>query len=440
MKEGKVKNVICQVYPGGIGEEAGIEIGDKLIAINGQFIEDIIEYKYCLAEEYLEVEIEKPNGEAWILEIDKGYDDDLGIEFDNPILTHMRSCQNKCIFCFIDQLPKGMRESLYFKDDDSRLSFLHGNYITLTNMRDEDIKKIIQYRISPINVSVHTTNGELRKRMLNNRFADNILDILKRLVENDIKVNCQIVLCPEVNDGEELDNTLRDLAALGNGVESVAVVPVGITRYREGLPQLKAFTQETAASAIEQVNRWQSFFRYEKKCNFVYISDEFYILADKEFPPVEDYEGFPQLENGVGMVAKLESEFVKYLSRLPVELKVNKRVTLVTGSLAYPFISSLIKRLENRVKGLSVEVLGVENQYFGGHVSVVGLLTGQDILRELRAIDVGDCVIIPESMLKSGEEIFLDDFTISDLQKELGVRIVVSPVNGKKLIQKILYK
>lgn len=440
MKEGKVKNIICQVYPGSIGEEAGIAVGDKLIAINGQYIEDIIEYKYCLAEEYLEVEIEKPNGEAWILEIEKGYDDDLGIEFDNPILTHMRSCQNKCIFCFIDQLPKGMRESLYFKDDDSRLSFLHGNYITLTNMREEDIKKIIQYRISPINVSVHTTNGELRKRMLNNRFADNILDILKRLVENDITVNCQIVLCPGVNDGEELDNTLRDLAALGKGVESVAVVPVGITQYRQGLPQLKAFDKETAAAAIDQVNRWQSFFRYDKKSSFVYISDEFYILADREFPSVEDYEGFPQLENGVGMVAKLERDFLNYLSRLPQGLKVNKRVTIVTGTLAYPFINSLAKKLEGAVHGLKVKVLGVKNQFFGGHVSVSGLLTGQDVLRELSAVDAGDCIIIPESMLKSGEEIFLDDFTVSDLQQRLDARIVVSPVDGRKLIQKILYK
>ena len=440
MKESKIKNVICQVYPGSIGEEVGIEVGDKLISINGQHIEDIIEYKYCLAEEYLEVEIEKQDGETWILEIEKGYDEDLGVEFDNPILTHMRSCQNKCIFCFIDQLPKGMRESLYFKDDDSRLSFLHGNYITLTNMREEDINKIIQYRISPINVSVHTTNGELRKKMLNNRFADNILDILQRLVNNDIKVNCQIVLCPEVNDGEELDNTLRDLAKLGTGVESVAVVPVGITRYREGLANIKPFNQETSSKAIEQIRRWQRHFMKSKKTHFVYISDEFYILSGLPFPTVEEYEGFPQLENGVGMVAKLEKEFMQYLTKLPAGLRFTKKATIVTGTLAHSFIEGLAKSLEQKVEGLTVNVVGVENQFFGGYVSVAGLLTGQDIVRTLKGTDMGEVVLIPESMLKSGEEVFLDDYTLNGLQEELGVRVIVSPVDGKKLIQRVLYK
>ena len=440
MKESKIKNVICKVYTGGIAEELGIEVGDKLISINGQHIEDIIEYKYCLTEEYLEVEIEKVSGEIWILEIDKNYDEDLGIEFDNPILTHMRSCQNKCIFCFIDQLPKGMRESLYFKDDDSRLSFLHGNYITLTNMREEDLNKIIQYRISPINVSVHTTNGELRKKMLNNRFADNILEVLKRLVASEIKVNCQIVLIPEVNDGEELDNTLKDLALLGKGVESVAVVPVGITRYREGLPNIKPFDKETSIKTIEQIHRWQKHFIKIRKSHFVYISDEFYILSGLEFPSVEDYDGFPQLENGVGMVSKLEKEFVQYLSKLPTKLKVSKKVTIVTGTLAQPIIKNLTNRLEKSIQGLSIDVLGVENKFFGGYVSVAGLLTGQDILNSLKERNLGNLVIIPESMLKSGEKVFLDDFTLQELMEEVGVRIVVSPVDGKKLIQNILYK
>lgn len=440
LKESKIKNIVCQVYPGSIGEEAGIEVGDKLIAINGHHIEDIIEYKYCLAEEYLEVEIEKQAGDTWILEIEKGYDEDLGIEFDNPILTHMRSCQNKCIFCFIDQLPKGMRDSLYFKDDDSRLSFLHGNYITLTNMREEDINKIIQYRISPINVSVHTTNGQLRKKMLNNPFADNILDILQRLVKNDIVVNCQIVLCPDVNDGEELDNTLRDLAKLGTGVESVAVVPVGITRYREGLANIKAFNRESSTKVIEQISRWQKHFIKSKKTHFVYISDEFYILSGLPFPAVEEYEGFPQLENGVGIVAKLEKEFLNYLSKLPEGIRITKKATIATGTLAQAFIEGLAKRLEQRVEGLTLKVIGVENQFFGGYVSVAGLLTGEDIARALKGTDLGDVVLIPESMLKSGEEVFLDDYTLKGLQEELGVRVVVSPVDGKRLIQRILYK
>lgn len=440
MKEGNIKNVICRVYPGSIGEELGIEVGDKLISINGQFIEDIIEYKYCLSEEFLEVEIEKADGEAWLLEIEKSYDEDLGIEFDNPILTHLKSCQNKCIFCFIDQLPKGMRESLYFKDDDSRLSFLHGNYITLTNMREEDINKIIKYRISPINVSVHSTNGELRKKMLNNRFADNIMDVLKRLVLNEIKVNCQIVLCPDINDGVELDNSLRDLARLGSGVESVAVVPAGITRFREGLHSIEPFTKETSLKTIVQINRWQKFFLSTKRSNFVYLSDEFYILAGIDFPPAEQYEGFPQLENGVGMMSKLEVEFMRYLRKLPKALKTQKKATIVTGTLAFSFIKALTDKLENKIEGLVVDVVAVANNFFGGCVSVAGLLTGQDILKALREVEIGDVLILPESMLKAGERVFLDDFTVEQLETELGVPITICPVDGKRLIQKVLYK
>ncbi len=438
LKEIKAKNIINIVEAGSIAEELGIEVGDMLISINGQPIEDIIEYKFYLADEYLEIIIEKPNGEQWDLEVEKDYDDDLGIDFENPILSHMKSCKNKCIFCFIDQLPPNMRQSLYFKDDDSRLSFLHGNYITLTNMKEEDINKIIRYRISPINISVHTTNGELRKKMLNNRFAGNIMDILNRLAENHITMNCQIVLCPGFNDQEELDNTIRDLGNLNEAIDSVAVVPVGLTRYREELVEIQPFTKETARGTIKQIEKWQKHFQPQIDRNFVYLSDEFYIIAEEEFPEVESYDGFPQLENGVGMMVDLQDSFYDALKEFPKTLEKPKTVTVVTGTLAYPFIKKLSDDLMDHVEGLKVNVVSVINDFFGGRVSVSGLLTGTDIIKNLQNQTVGEKIIIGENMLKSGEAVFLDDITVDDMEEKLGVPVQVSPVDGYGFIEKIL--
>lgn len=438
MKEVKKRNVINYVAPQSIAEELGIEVGDILLGINGQPIEDIIEYKFYLADEYLEVEIEKPHGEQWILEVEKEYDEDLGIDFENPILCHMRSCQNKCIFCFVDQLPPNMRESLYFKDDDSRLSFLHGNYITLTNMKEKDIEKIIQYRISPINVSVHTTNGELRKRMLNNRFAGNILEILKKLADHEIKMNCQIVLCPGVNDGVELDRTLADLGELSDAIQSTAVVPVGLTRYREKLPKVEAFTQQTALATVKQVMGWQRTFQKRLHRSFVHLSDEFYLTASVPFPAYKSYEGFPQLENGVGMVVKFRQEFLKALEKGPLTLAGPRKITVVTGTLASGLMNYLCKEVEARVPGLAVQVLTVENQFFGGHVSVSGLLTGQDIRDALLKFPRGEKIIIGENMLKSGEPVFLDDMTLDALEAQMAVPIAVSPVTGEGFLKALL--
>lgn len=438
LKETNTKNIISKVYKGSIADEIGIEIGDKLLKINGNKIEDIIDYKYYLADEYLEIEILKANGEYWIVEIEKEYDDDLGIEFESPIIDRVRSCKNKCIFCFIDQLPPNMRSSLYFKDDDFRLSFLQGNYITLTNMSEEDIDKIIKYRISPINISVHTTNSELRKKILNNRFADNILNILTKLAKNNIKMNCQIVLCPNLNDKNELDNTIRDLGKLNNNIDSVAIVPVGLTAYREGLQKIEPFNQKSASYVIDRVQIWQRKFKNSIGRNFVYVSDEFYILANRDFPTYESYEGFPQLENGVGLVAKFKYEFYQYLKVLSVTSKTHKHITAITGVAAYNIIKKMCDDLANKVRHLKIEVICVENKFFGGHISVSGLITGQDIYNTLKDKYLGDKVIIPQSMMKSGEKIFLDDYTVTMLETKLGIPIQISAVEGKKFIQTIL--
>ena len=438
MRETSIKNVISKVYTGSIAEEVGIQVGDELLKINGHEIEDIIEYKYYLADEYLEVEILKMDGEHWVVEVDKEYDEDLGIEFENPIIDQAKSCRNKCVFCFIDQLPPNMRQSLYFKDDDSRLSFLQGNYITLTNMSEEDINKIIKYRISPINVSVHTTNGELRKRMLNNRFAGNILETLSRLAENNIEMNCQIVLCPKLNDKDELDKTIEDLGKLSHSIGSVAVVPVGLTAYRDGLYKMEPFNKETASYTIDQVEKWQKRFSNSINRNFVHVSDEFYVLANRDFPEYENYEGFPQLENGVGLATKFKYEFDQYLKRLPVALKEPKHITVVTGTAAYDLIKRMCCDLTDKIGNLKVEAICVENKFFGGHVSVSGLITGQDIYNTLKNRNLGDRILIPESMMKSEEEIFLDDYTVTLLEEKLGVNIQVCEVNGKKFIQRVL--
>ncbi|MCC5911887.1 MAG: DUF512 domain-containing protein [Clostridiaceae bacterium] len=439
MKETGVKNVISKVYADSIAEEVGIEVGDILLSINEEAIEDIIEYKFYLSDEYLEVEIQKPDGEVWVIEIDKDYDEDLGLEFENPIIDQAKSCKNKCMFCFIDQLPENMRESLYFKDDDSRLSFLHGNYITLTNMKEEDINKIIQYRISPINISVHTTNGELRKKMLNNKHAGNILDILNRLADNGIDMNCQIVLCRDINDQEELDGTIEDLQKLNHAIGSVAVVPVGLSRYREGLYPLKPFDKETALATVKQVKDWQNKLDKSLGRNFVYLSDEFYLLANEALPSYESYNGFPQLENGVGMVVKFKQEFYDGLEKVQaISLENPKKVIVITGELIYATIHQLCNDLMSKIENLVIEVVPIKNDFFGGQVSVTGLVTATDILKNLRGKDLGEKILIPQSMMRAEEEVFLDDITIDEMEQQLNVKVQVCEVEGSTFIDRIL--
>ncbi|RKD27683.1 putative radical SAM enzyme, TIGR03279 family [Caminicella sporogenes DSM 14501] len=432
------KNIIANIVKGSIAEEIGIEPGDVLHSINGREINDIIDYLYHTADEYLEVEIEKENGEIWILEIEKEYDEDLGIIFSNPILDKANHCRNKCIFCFIDQLPKNMRKSLYFKDDDSRLSFLQGNFVTLTNLSDKDIDRIIEYNISPINVSIHTTNPQLRVKMLNNKTAGNILERLNKLTKNRILINGQIVLCPNINDKDELDRTIEDLYPLYPNLHSLAIVPVGVTKYREKLFPLKPFTKQQSIEVIKQIEKWQSFLKQKINTNFVYLSDEFFITADYDLPEYEEYEGFPQIENGVGLIRKFEFEFLSFLKKLPSNLKVKKDVSVITGTSAKKFIEGLAKKLMNKFKELNITVHVIKNEFFGETITVAGLITGQDIIKQLNGKYLGDRVIIPKSMLKSDEDIFLDDISVKELEKRLKTKVLVSQVNGKDFIKKII--
>jgi putative radical SAM enzyme (TIGR03279 family) len=430
-------NYISKVYNNSIADEIGIEIGDLLISINDQPIQDIIEYKFLMSDEYLEVEIQKKNGEIYIYEIEKEYDDDLGIEFTNPIIDKAKSCKNKCVFCFIDQLPKGMRETLYFKDDDSRLSFLQGNFVTLTNMSEEDIENIIKYRISPINISVHTTNPELRQKMIKNKFAGKVYDIMKRLASEGIEMNCQVVLCPGYNDKEELTRTISDLRNLYPYVNSMAVVPVGITKHRENLPNLEIFNKETANETINQVHEIQKKYLDELGTRFVFLSDEFYIIANRELLKYDEYEGFIQFENGVGMISKLEREIIDYLNELN-DNNISKEVSIATGHSAYEFIKQMAKIIMNKFNNVKINVYKITNNFFGETITVSGLITASDIIDQLQNKDLGDALYITRSMLKADEEIFLDNITLEELEEKLNVKVIPCLNEGKDFVDKLL--
>lgn len=434
------QHIVENVLPGSIAEEMEIEPGDVLLAINGNKIEDIFDYQYYVQDEYIEILIRKPNGEEWELEIEKDYDADLGITFENGLMDDYRSCHNKCIFCFIDQMPEGMRDTLYFKDDDSRLSFLQGNYVTLTNMSENDIDRIIRYHLAPINVSFQTTNPELRCRMLNNRFAGEALQKAWRLAEAGITMNGQIVLCKGVNDGEELERSIRDLARYAPTIESVSIVPVGLSKYREGLYPLEPFTKEDAKEVLATVHRWQEKIYEEHGIHFIHASDEWYILAEEAMPEEERYDGYLQLENGVGMLRLLENEFAEALEE---DKRANRKttprkLTMVTGRLAFPYIKSMSDRLMAYYEGLDIQVVAIRNDFFGERITVSGLLTGQDIQAQLTGLHLGERVILPQNVLKSGETVFLDDYTLEDLEKALQVPIDIVKSSGRDFIEVVL--
>lgn len=431
----KHKAVIEYVEPESLAFEAGLEKGDVILSVNGSDFYDILEYRYLTAEYEVVLRVLKKNGDTEEITIENDYED-LGIEFSNALIDTAKSCRNKCIFCFIDQLPKGMRETVYFKDDDTRLSFLQGNYVTLTNLNDDDLDRLIKMRVSPINISVHTTNPELRKKMLSNKNAGRIFEIMKRFSENGIHMNCQIVLCREYNDGEELDRTIRDIASLHPYAESLSVVPVGLTAYRDGLCSLKAFDRESSKEVIERVGRWQKRLKKEIGTRLVYLSDEFYINADEKIPDAEEYEGFPQIENGVGLVASMYEEFSAAVKLLKYKRK-KRTVSLVTGELVYEFISSLAKRLEELCDGLTVYVYPIKNNFFGGGVNVSGLVVGGDIMEQLKDKELGDEMLIPSSMLRAGEDVFLDDKTLIEVEEYLQVPIGAVDSDGYEFVEKI---
>jgi len=433
----KHEHIIKEIEPGSIAEELGIEPGDKLISINDQEIEDVFDYHFYVNDEELVLLIEKPDGEEWEFEIEKDFEEDLGIIFEQGLMDEYRSCRNKCMFCFIDQMPKGMRETLYFKDDDSRLSFLQGNYITLTNMSDHDVDRIVRYHLEPINISFHTTNPELRCKMLNNRFAGEALKKVDKFYEGGIQMNGQIVLCKGINDGEELERSIKDLSKYLPYLQSVSVVPAGLTKYREGLYPLEPFQKEEAIKVIDTIEKWQKKFYEEYDLHFIHASDEWYILADREVPEEERYDGYLQLENGVGMLRLLQNEFEEEYQNLEGDDRT-REVSIVTGGLAYPYLLSMAERIEEIYPNVKVHVYKIRNDFFGELITVSGLITGQDLLAQLKDKELGEAILIPCNMLRDGEEVFLDDITLSDVKASLQVEVNVVKSSGQALINAIL--
>ena len=432
-----MEHIVSAVTPGSIAEEMEIEPGDVLVSVNGQEPEDVFDYRYLMNEEEVLVVIRKPDGEEWELEIEKEYEDDLGMEFENGLMDDYRSCRNKCMFCFIDQLPKGMRDTLYFKDDDSRLSFLQGNYLTLTNMSEHDLEKIIYYKLSPINISFQATNPELRCKMLHNRFAGDVMDKVRRLKEAGIMMNGQIVLCRGVNDGEELDRSIRDLVTLMPELQSVSVVPVGLTRYRDGLYPLEPFTKEDACKVLDMIHSWEEKLLKEYGTHFIHAGDEWYILAERPMPEETTYDGYLQLENGVGMVRLLKEEVDAYLKKLPGDDR-KRRVTIATGELAAPYLREHAASIQKKYPGVEVQVITVKNEFFGGKITVAGLLTGQDLVKQLKGKDLGEELLLSINMLKSDEPIFLDDMTVEQLQTALQIKVSIVESSGNDFVNCIL--
>ena len=437
-------HLIKKILPGSIAEEFELAPGDRLISINGHEIEDIFDYQFYAEDTYIEILIEKPDGEQWILEVDKEEDEDLGIEFDNGLMDQYRSCHNKCIFCFIDQMPKGMRENLYFKDDDSRLSFLQGNYVTLTNMSDHDLDRIIQYHLSPINISFQTMNPELRCKMLNNRFAGEALKKVDRLNEAGIEMNGQIVLCKGVNDGEELAFSIREMMRYIPNLQSVSVVPVGLSKYRDGLFPLEPFTREDAREVLSTIHHYQNE-SYQKYGNhFIHASDEWYILAGEELPQEENYDGYLQLENGVGMMRLLLNEFEEAVKELQEKISVgtldfsSREISMATARLAYPFIRDMAARMMEMVPGLMIHVYEIRNDFFGEMITVSGLLTGQDLIAQLTGKELGEALYLPQNVLRSGEEVFLDDVTVTEMEKALQVKVDIIKSSGRDFVNAVL--
>lgn len=430
-------HIIKEIEKGSIAEEMGLNPGDELISINNTEIIDIFDYEYLIKDEYLNMIIRKADGEEWELEIEKDYDDDLGIVFEDGLMDSYRSCRNKCIFCFIDQMPPGMRETLYFKDDDARLSFLQGNYITLTNLSDEEVDRIIFYKLSPINISIHTTNEDLRCRMLNNRFAGSSLAKMEKLKEAGITMNGQIVLCKGWNDKEELEKTIHDLSAYIPQMQSVSVVPVGLTKFRDNLTPLEKFTKDDAKEVIETVHRWQNIFLKYYNTRFIYAADEWYINAGLPIPAEEDYEGYPQIENGVGMLRSFTDEFYDCLNKLKGDGR-KKEISVATGVLASPYISRMIGDFTGKFPNMEINLYTIENDFFGKDITVAGLLTGGDIIKQLKGKSLGKALLIPDVILRHGENVLLDDITTDDIERTLQTKVRIVQSDGKSFIDAML--
>ena len=439
----KNSHKIQSVAPGSIAEELGVEPGDVLISINDQEVEHVFDYRYLTQDEELTVVIRKGDSmeedepEEWELEIEKEPDEDLGIEFESGLMDEYRSCRNRCIFCFVNQMPKGMRDTLYFHDDDARLSFLQGNYITLTNMSDHDIDRIIRYHLEPINISFHTMNPALRCEMLHNRTAGDVFPRIRRLKEAGIELNGQIVLCRGINDGEELEYSLREFEQYLPELKSVSVVPVGLTRFRDRLPKLIPFDADSAGPVIDQIERWQQYYMTRYGTHLVHASDEWYIMAGRELPPEESYDGYLQLENGVGMVRLLTEEIREELRRSAGRKARSRHITIATGRLVGPILDGLVREITEVFPQVRADVVPITNHFFGELITVSGLITGQDLTAQLAGRDLGEELLLPANMLRSGENVFLDDMTVEQVEETLQIKTVIVESDGRSFVEAV---
>ena len=427
---------IFDVTTGSHADKAGIKKGETLLSINSNEIVDVLDYRFYQVNRKLTLEVEDENKNVRTIEMTKGEYEEIGLEFETYLMDKQHSCRNKCIFCFIDQLPKGMRESLYFKDDDSRLSFLFGNYITLTNITEHEIDRIIKMHISPINVSVHTTNPELRCKMMNNRFAGDTLKYLKRFADAGITLNCQIVSCPGINDGDELVRTLTDLENLG--VNMTAIVPVGLTRYRENLYPLVPYNKETAGQTIDIIEKMGDECVKKHGRRIFFPGDEFYLLAEREIPSPEFYEDFSALEDGIDMIAYLTDDVGWKLEELDADESLCHKVTIACGEGVFPYMKRIMSMINEKFPNITINTRAIKNNFFGGGVNVSGLVTGGDLIDQLRDDDLGDRLIITSSMLRFENDLFLDDVSTDDVERELGVTLVPVNNNGNDLVEAVI--
>lgn len=440
MKGGLITVKITSVLHHSRAAKRKIKENDILVTINGNEINDVLDYRFYLADESLDIGLMR-DGEPYTVHIDKETYDDIGLDFETPLMDKKHSCKNGCIFCFIDQLPKGMRDTLYFKDDDSRLSFIHGNYVTLTNLHDADIDRIIKMRISPINISVHTTNPELRIKMMKNKRAGEVLKYLDRFCDADINMRGQIVLCRGINDGDELVRSMRDLSRYYPVMDSVSIVPAGLTKFRDGLYPLTQYSKDEARKVIEQIDAVANELYEKNGSRMFFAADEFYIKAGLDIPDADYYEGYPQIENGVGMVRSLMDDFDFTIDDFSgFVLKKKREISMATGVAAYPYISDIAKKLMAVFPNLEIHVYEIVNDYFGHEITVSGLLTGKDIVNQLNGKSLGETLIIPSNALREGEDVFLCGMTLCELEKNLGVKVTVTGEGADSLISTALGK
>jgi len=426
--------IINAIEKNSIADKKKISQGDKIISINDNEINDVLDFDFYVADQKLLIEIEKPNGKQKKVKIKKSEYEDIGITFDSYLIDKQHSCTNNCVFCFVDQMPSGMRESLYFKDDDDRLSFIFGNYITLTNMKEKEIDRIIKMHISPINISVHTTNPELRVKMMKNRFAGETLAYIEKLANAGIKLNCQLVLCPNINDGEELKRSLSDLSKFFPSVQTIACVPVGVTKFRDGLEKLDLYTKETAGETIDIIESFSNVFFHKHQTRVAYPADEFFIKANRPIPQTDYYGDFSQLDNGVGMISMQKKEFMDALEDLPPSDQKHK-FSVATGVDAKPFIQILVDELKKKWHNLECSVFSIENNYFGKTITVAGLVTGTDLIAQLKGKDLGERLLIPACMLRHEQDLFLDNISLEQVKQELDIEIVICQNDGYEILE-----